>query len=162
MEEAALPLMLDAMWAANVMDIDSTVKSVCHRVDLTSINLKSNCSISAIHSRLPIFGQNLMITFELSELSRFENYSLLALTLYTVSLKKSQDHDYRSHQQMWILTLTYICLPYCFYLLSRRVASAFKMSPLFSLKLLFSESLFPKLLGCYALHRALLHNHVHI
>ncbi len=32
LEEAALPLMLDAMWAANVMDIQQTLKAVCHEV----------------------------------------------------------------------------------------------------------------------------------
>ena len=32
LEEAALPLMLDAMWAANVMDIQQTLKSGCHDV----------------------------------------------------------------------------------------------------------------------------------
>lgn len=32
LEEAALPLMLDAMWAANVLDIQHTVKAVCHEV----------------------------------------------------------------------------------------------------------------------------------
>ena len=32
LEEAALPVMLDAMWAANVLDIESTVRSVCKKV----------------------------------------------------------------------------------------------------------------------------------
>jgi hypothetical protein len=32
LEDAALPLMLDAMWAANVMDIQQTLKAVCHEV----------------------------------------------------------------------------------------------------------------------------------
>mmetsp|Transcript_11892 Transcript_11892/g.25534 ORF Transcript_11892/g.25534 Transcript_11892/m.25534 type:complete len:570 (-) Transcript_11892:2455-4164(-) len=32
LEEAALPLMLEAMWAANVLDISSTIKKVCTRV----------------------------------------------------------------------------------------------------------------------------------
>lgn len=31
MEEATLPLMLDAMWAANVVDIETTVRSVCQK-----------------------------------------------------------------------------------------------------------------------------------
>ena len=31
MEEAALPVMLDAMWAANVLDIESTAKGVCRK-----------------------------------------------------------------------------------------------------------------------------------
>ena len=34
LEEAALPVMLDAMWAANVLDIESTVRSVCKKVGL--------------------------------------------------------------------------------------------------------------------------------
>lgn len=38
-EDAALPLMLDAMWAANKMDIDSTVRSVCHKVSALSLPL---------------------------------------------------------------------------------------------------------------------------
>lgn len=32
LEEAALPLMLDAMWAANICDIELTVRHVCQRV----------------------------------------------------------------------------------------------------------------------------------
>lgn len=32
MEEAAVPLMLDAMWAANVVDIENTLKQVCRNV----------------------------------------------------------------------------------------------------------------------------------
>ncbi len=32
MEEAAVPLMLDAMWAANVVDIENTLKRVCRNV----------------------------------------------------------------------------------------------------------------------------------
>ena len=32
LEEAALPLMLDAMWAANVMDIQQTLRAVCQDV----------------------------------------------------------------------------------------------------------------------------------
>lgn len=32
LEEAALPVVLEAMWAANVIDIQSTIKKVCHRV----------------------------------------------------------------------------------------------------------------------------------
>ncbi|KAK9865762.1 hypothetical protein WJX84_008412 [Apatococcus fuscideae] len=32
MEEAAMPLMLDAMWAANVLDIEGTLRSVCKKV----------------------------------------------------------------------------------------------------------------------------------
>ena len=32
LEEATLPLMLDAMWAANVVDIETTVRGVCQRV----------------------------------------------------------------------------------------------------------------------------------
>ena len=39
MEEAALPLMLDAMWAANVLDIESTVRSVCKKVTHTSSHI---------------------------------------------------------------------------------------------------------------------------
>lgn len=32
LEEAALPLMLEAMWAANTLDIQHTVKAVCLEV----------------------------------------------------------------------------------------------------------------------------------
>ena len=32
LEEAALPLMLEAMWAANMCDIELTVRHVCQRV----------------------------------------------------------------------------------------------------------------------------------
>ena len=32
LEEAAMPLMLDAMWAANVLDIEGTLRSVCKKV----------------------------------------------------------------------------------------------------------------------------------
>ena len=32
LEEASLPLMLDAMWAANLIDIQSTVRHVCRMV----------------------------------------------------------------------------------------------------------------------------------
>ena len=33
LEEATLPLMLDAMWAANVLDIESTLRHVCKKVN---------------------------------------------------------------------------------------------------------------------------------
>lgn len=32
LEEQVLPVMLEAMWAANVLDIDSTVRCVCKKV----------------------------------------------------------------------------------------------------------------------------------
>ena len=32
LEEATLPLMLDAMWAANVLDIESTLRKACKKV----------------------------------------------------------------------------------------------------------------------------------
>lgn len=32
LEEASLPLMLDAMWAANLIDIQSTLRHVCRKV----------------------------------------------------------------------------------------------------------------------------------
>ncbi len=43
LEEAALPLMLDAMWAANVLDIQHTVKAVCHEVGPDSERSASLC-----------------------------------------------------------------------------------------------------------------------
>ena len=43
-EEASLPLMLDAMWAANVLDIESTLKHVCKTV------LKGEASNSSSNS----------------------------------------------------------------------------------------------------------------
>jgi hypothetical protein len=43
LEEAALPLMLDAMWAANTLDIQQTVKSVCHQVENPS-NTSAACN----------------------------------------------------------------------------------------------------------------------
>lgn len=36
LEEANLPLMLEAMWAANLIDIQSTVRSVCRQVACSS------------------------------------------------------------------------------------------------------------------------------
>ena len=36
LEEASLPLMLDAMWAANLIDIQSTVRHVCRKVGRVS------------------------------------------------------------------------------------------------------------------------------
>ena len=48
LEEAALPLMLDAMWAANVMDIQQTLKAVCHEVHAgCAVQLdQCHCSLS--------------------------------------------------------------------------------------------------------------------
>ena len=37
LEEATLPLMLDAMWAANVLDIESTLQHVCKKVRFVGI-----------------------------------------------------------------------------------------------------------------------------
>ena len=37
LEEATLPLMLDAMWAANVLDIESTLQHVCKKVKCLGI-----------------------------------------------------------------------------------------------------------------------------
>ena len=39
--EAALPLMLDAMWAANVMDIQQTLRAVCQDVRTSPVSLAS-------------------------------------------------------------------------------------------------------------------------
>ena len=34
LEEASLPLMLDALWAGNVLDIETTLRHVCKKVGL--------------------------------------------------------------------------------------------------------------------------------
>lgn len=47
LEEANLPLMLDAMWAANVVDIESTVRSVCQKVAVPSSLPPPCCSTYA-------------------------------------------------------------------------------------------------------------------
>ena len=41
MEEAAMPLMLDAMWAANVLDIEGTLRAVCRKVGRPTASNKS-------------------------------------------------------------------------------------------------------------------------
>ena len=46
LEEAALPLMLEAMWAANTLDIQHTVKAVCQQVPC--------CSSGAVCSAPPV------------------------------------------------------------------------------------------------------------
>lgn len=43
LEEATLPLMLDAMWAANVLDIESTLRHVCKKVGTTQPMRISRC-----------------------------------------------------------------------------------------------------------------------
>ena len=55
-EEAALPLMLDAMWAANLMDIDSTVRSVCQKVRRESSSFPSTFSSLSCTKTSPIFA----------------------------------------------------------------------------------------------------------
>jgi len=47
LEEAALPLMLNAMWAANVLDIQSTLRKVCERVLLDKATPPSTISKQA-------------------------------------------------------------------------------------------------------------------
>ena len=42
LEEATLPLMLDAMWAANVLDIENTLRHVCKKVHAASY-IKDPC-----------------------------------------------------------------------------------------------------------------------
>ena len=54
LEEAALPLMLDAMWAANVMDIQQTLRAVCLEVRTSPVFLASafsehSCETLASH-----------------------------------------------------------------------------------------------------------------
>lgn len=48
MEEAAMPLMLDAMWAANVLDIEGTLRAVCRKVGPRPINqsLGNDCLLA--------------------------------------------------------------------------------------------------------------------
>lgn len=41
LEEATLPLMLDAMWAANVLDIESTLRHVCKKVGPCIISVRA-------------------------------------------------------------------------------------------------------------------------
>ena len=37
LEEASLPLMLDALWAGNVLDIETTLRHVCKKVRLLPV-----------------------------------------------------------------------------------------------------------------------------
>lgn len=48
LEEAALPLMLDAMWAANVLDIQHTVKAICQEVPPLLRSCTSLCLEAAL------------------------------------------------------------------------------------------------------------------
>ena len=57
LEEATLPLMLDAMWAANVLDIESTLQHVCKKVQLTGSKHMTNC-----HCLLMLAGQEHYLT----------------------------------------------------------------------------------------------------
>ena len=49
LEEATLPLMLDAMWAANVLDIESTLQHVCKKVGRWH---QMHDQMSSIHSNV--------------------------------------------------------------------------------------------------------------
>ena len=44
LEEASLPLMLDAMWAANVLDIENPLRHICKKVSRTYGHEKTGAS----------------------------------------------------------------------------------------------------------------------
>ena len=47
LEEASLPLMLDAMWAANVLDIENTLRHVCKKVNCP-LGIQQTCACSRL------------------------------------------------------------------------------------------------------------------
>ena len=61
LEEAALPLMLDAMWAANVMDIQQTLKTVCHEVHACYAMQHNLCNPSHPFRDVPLPDEGLLI-----------------------------------------------------------------------------------------------------
>lgn len=50
LEEATLPLMLDAMWAANVLDIETTLRHVCKKVWVSAVFWKYLCLAARIYA----------------------------------------------------------------------------------------------------------------
>jgi hypothetical protein len=53
LEEATLPLMLDAMWAANVLDIENTLRHVCKKVNC-QLGFEQACAFQQA-ARLELF-----------------------------------------------------------------------------------------------------------
>lgn len=50
LEEATLPLMLDAMWAANVLDIETTLRHVCKKVHIVTMAVSISQALTAASS----------------------------------------------------------------------------------------------------------------
>ena len=75
LEEAALPLMLDAMWAANVLDIQHTVKAVCHEVHP---DLKTSAYRYSCHTPGSFQAQRIWIDAVLSSKLQYVLHAILA------------------------------------------------------------------------------------
>ena len=94
LEEAALPLMLDAMWAANVMDIQQTLKAVCHEVHACCAMLLHQCHLS-----LSLGGELILEKDFLTPSSTLKGNAVCPLKLLSQSAGAAQSHSQQGGAQ---------------------------------------------------------------
>ncbi len=62
LEEESLPLMLEAMWAANVLDVQSTIRKVC--LTLKCFQISNAKTTRELRAKTPLMKQNSCVKCE--------------------------------------------------------------------------------------------------